>query len=56
MAVTVMPVREKAPVHSKIDNKTRKDARIKFYKVIAMPVFTFGSETMTITKHDKLVM
>ena len=40
-------------IHRTLANKTRKDTKTKFYKVMATPMLTYGSETWTITKKDQ---
>ena len=36
-----------------LGNKASKDTKIKFCKVMATPVLTYGSETWTMTRNDK---
>lgn len=40
-------------VHGTLGSRIRKDTKLKFYKVMAMPVLTYGSETWTLTKSNR---
>jgi hypothetical protein len=35
-----------------LKNKTRKETNLKFYKIMAVPVLLYGSETWTLRKRD----
>jgi hypothetical protein len=35
--------------NGRLNNTTRKDTQIKFYKAMAVPLLIYGSETWTIT-------
>jgi hypothetical protein len=34
-------------------HKTRKDMQFKFYKIMALPCLTYGSETWTLRRIDE---
>jgi hypothetical protein len=36
-----------------LNNKTRTETQIKFYKVMVVPTLTYGSEIWTITRNGK---
>ncbi|MFP3020755.1 MAG: hypothetical protein ACEY3F_05440, partial [Wolbachia sp.] len=40
-------------IHRTLGNKTRKDTRIKFYKLMAVLVLTYDSETCITTRRDE---
>jgi hypothetical protein len=38
---------------STLHNKTREETQIEFYKAMAVPTLTYGSEIMSITKEKQ---
>ena len=39
-------------VHHTVHNKTTRETQLKFYKVLAAPVLTYGCETWALRKQD----
>lgn len=40
-------------IHRQLGNKTTRETKMKFYKVMASPLLTYGSESWTMRKRDK---